>query len=60
MAAKRVIKGVHVVPMGFANGFLIESDDGLTLIDAGYPAKEAAVFETVSACLAAHQISSSI
>lgn len=47
MAAKRVIKGVHVVPMGFANAFLIESDDGLTLIDAGYPGKEAAVFETV-------------
>ena len=47
MAVKRVIKGVHVVPMGFANAFLIERDDDLTLIDAGYPAKEAAVFEAV-------------
>jgi glyoxylase-like metal-dependent hydrolase (beta-lactamase superfamily II) len=47
MAAKPVIKGVHVVPMGFANAFLIDRDDGLTLIDAGYPAKEAAVFEAV-------------
>ena len=47
MAAKRVINGVHVVPMGFANAFLIESDDGLTLIDAGYPNKEAAVFEAI-------------
>ena len=47
MAVKRVIKGVHIVPMGFANAFLIERDDGLTLIDAGYPAKEAAVFEAV-------------
>src|SRR6516225_3315691 len=30
MATKRVINGVHVVPMGMANAFLIESDDGLT------------------------------
>jgi glyoxylase-like metal-dependent hydrolase (beta-lactamase superfamily II) len=44
---KHVIKGVHVVPMGFANAFLIEGDDGLTLIDAGYPAKEAAVFGAI-------------
>jgi glyoxylase-like metal-dependent hydrolase (beta-lactamase superfamily II) len=44
---KRVIKGVHVVPMGFANAFLIEGEDGLTLIDAGYPAKEAAVFGAI-------------
>ena len=40
MSMKRVIKGVHVVPMGMANAFLIEGDDGLTLIDAGYPSKE--------------------
>ena len=42
MAVKRVIKGVHVIPMGFSNAFLIEGDDGLTLIDAGFPNKEAA------------------
>jgi glyoxylase-like metal-dependent hydrolase (beta-lactamase superfamily II) len=47
MAAKRVIKGVHVVPMGMANAFLIEADDGLTLIDAGFPGKEAAVFGAI-------------
>jgi glyoxylase-like metal-dependent hydrolase (beta-lactamase superfamily II) len=47
MAVKRVIKGVHVVPMGLANSFLIEGDDGLTLIDAGYPDKEAAVFGAI-------------
>jgi glyoxylase-like metal-dependent hydrolase (beta-lactamase superfamily II) len=47
MGAKRVINGVHVVPMGMANAFLIESDDGLTLIDAGFPDKEAAVFQTI-------------
>ena len=47
MAVKRVIKGVHVVRMGFSNAFLIESDDGLTLIDAGYPNKESAVFGAI-------------
>jgi glyoxylase-like metal-dependent hydrolase (beta-lactamase superfamily II) len=47
MAVKRVIDGVHVVPMGLANAFLIEGDDGLTLIDAGYPGKEAVVFGAI-------------
>jgi glyoxylase-like metal-dependent hydrolase (beta-lactamase superfamily II) len=47
MAVKRVIKGVHVVPMGKANAFVIEGADGLTLIDAGYPGKEAAVFGAI-------------
>jgi glyoxylase-like metal-dependent hydrolase (beta-lactamase superfamily II) len=47
MAVKRVIEGVHVVPMGMANAFLLEGDDGLTLIDAGFPGKEAAVFEAI-------------
>jgi glyoxylase-like metal-dependent hydrolase (beta-lactamase superfamily II) len=42
-----VIKGVHVVPMGMVNAFLIEGDDGLTLIDAGFPGKEAAVFGAI-------------
>jgi hypothetical protein len=39
---KRVIKGVYIVPMGFANAFLIEGDDGLALIDAGFPGRESA------------------
>ena len=47
MAVKPVIKGVYIVPMGFANAFLIEGDDGLTLIDAGFPDKEAAVFAAI-------------
>jgi glyoxylase-like metal-dependent hydrolase (beta-lactamase superfamily II) len=33
--------------MGMANAFLIEGDDGLTLIHASYPGKEAAVFEAI-------------
>ena len=47
MAVKRVIKGVHVIPMGFSNAFLIDGNDGLTLIDAGFPNKEAAVFGAI-------------
>jgi hypothetical protein len=37
MSVKHVINGVHVVPMGKANAFPVEGDDGLTLIDAGFP-----------------------
>jgi glyoxylase-like metal-dependent hydrolase (beta-lactamase superfamily II) len=44
---KRVIKGVYVVPMGMVNAFLIEGEDGLTLIDAGFPGKEAALFAAI-------------
>ena len=47
MAMKRVIKGVHVVPMGMSNAFVIEGDDGLTLIDAGFPGKEAVLFGAI-------------
>jgi glyoxylase-like metal-dependent hydrolase (beta-lactamase superfamily II) len=47
MAVMRVIKGVYVVPLGTVNTFLIDGDDGLTLIDAGYPDKEAAVFGAI-------------
>src|SRR6516165_5671569 len=47
MRAKLVINGVHVVPMGMANAPLIEGPDGLTLIDAGFPDKEAAVFGAI-------------
>jgi glyoxylase-like metal-dependent hydrolase (beta-lactamase superfamily II) len=47
MAVTRVIEGVQVVPMGKSNAFLIEGDDGLTLVDAGFPGKEAVVFEAI-------------
>jgi glyoxylase-like metal-dependent hydrolase (beta-lactamase superfamily II) len=47
MAAKSVIKCVHIVPMGTSNAYLIEGDDGLTLIDAGFPGKAAAVFAAI-------------
>jgi glyoxylase-like metal-dependent hydrolase (beta-lactamase superfamily II) len=47
MGVERVIDGVHIVPRGMANAYLIEGDDGLTLIDAGFPNKEGAVFEAI-------------
>jgi glyoxylase-like metal-dependent hydrolase (beta-lactamase superfamily II) len=47
MAAKHVIEGVQMVPMGMSNAFLIKGDDGLTLIDAGYPGKADAVFSAI-------------
>ena len=47
IALKSVIKGVHLVPMGTANAFLIKGNDGLTLIDAGFPGKESAVFGAI-------------
>jgi glyoxylase-like metal-dependent hydrolase (beta-lactamase superfamily II) len=47
MGVKRVIDGVHLIPMGMANAFLIEGEDGLTLIDAGFPGKEAGVFGAI-------------
>ena len=47
MGVARVIDGVHIVPMGMANAYLIEGDDGLTLIDGGFPNKEEAVFEGI-------------
>lgn len=47
MALHRVINDVYLIPMGMANAFLVEGQDGLTLIDAGYPNQEKAVFETI-------------
>jgi glyoxylase-like metal-dependent hydrolase (beta-lactamase superfamily II) len=46
---ERVTKGVQLIAMGMANAFLIEGGEGLTLIDAGYPRKEAAVFGAIRA-----------
>ena len=47
MAVNRLINGVCMVPMGMANAFLIEGNDGLTLIDAGFPGREAVVFGAI-------------
>jgi glyoxylase-like metal-dependent hydrolase (beta-lactamase superfamily II) len=47
MTMTRVRESVYAVAMGNANGYLIEAADGLTLIDAGFPNKEAAVFAAI-------------
>jgi glyoxylase-like metal-dependent hydrolase (beta-lactamase superfamily II) len=47
MGVELVINGVQIVSMGMANAYLVEGDDGLTLIDAGFPNKQEAVFETI-------------
>src|ERR1700727_248866 len=47
MTMTRVVEGVHAVALGNANTYLIEGEDGLTLIDAGFPNKEAAVFAAI-------------
>jgi Metallo-beta-lactamase superfamily len=41
MGMELVVDRVHIVPMGMANAYLIEGDDGLMLIDAGFPNKQA-------------------
>jgi glyoxylase-like metal-dependent hydrolase (beta-lactamase superfamily II) len=47
MTMKRVMEGVCLVAMGTANGYLIEAEDDLTLIDAGFPNREAAVLTAI-------------
>lgn len=34
---KEVVPGVHTVPLGFVNAFILETGDGVTLIDTGTP-----------------------
>jgi len=47
VTVKPVIKGVHVVPLEMVNAYLIEDDNEFTLIDAGFPEKEGAVFAAI-------------
>ena len=47
MTLRPVGNGVYLVAMGTANGYLIDGDDGLTLIDAGFPKKEAVLFDAL-------------
>src|SRR3954471_8219987 len=44
-----VAPGVHLVRHAYTNCFVIEGDDGITLIDAGYPS----TWPRVEACLRA-------
>ncbi len=42
------IPGLHVVPVGAVNAFLIAGPDGLTLIDAGFPDKADVILAAVA------------
>jgi glyoxylase-like metal-dependent hydrolase (beta-lactamase superfamily II) len=44
---KQIIEKAWLVPLGFANGVLLEGDDGLVLVDAGFPNHESAVFDAL-------------
>lgn len=47
---KRIVERAWLVRLGFANGVLLEGDDGeLVLIDAGFPDHETAIFNALNA-----------
>ncbi len=37
MGARQILAGLHVIPVGAVNTFLVETADGCVLIDAGFP-----------------------
>ena len=43
MVAKPVTEGLHLIPAGAVNVYLIDGPDGLTLIDTGFPDGEAKI-----------------
>ena len=46
---KRIIDGAWLIPLGLANGVLLQGDDGeLVLVDAGFPGHEDAVFDALT------------
>jgi glyoxylase-like metal-dependent hydrolase (beta-lactamase superfamily II) len=49
MATKQIAPGVHAIPLGGVNAFLIEAEDGLTLIDTGTPGSAAKILKAVQA-----------
>lgn len=49
MTAKQIVPGVYAIPLGPVNAFLIEAEDGLTLIDTGVPGSADKILEAVRA-----------
>lgn len=47
MSAKLVVPHVYMIPLGFVNVFLLEDDQGLTLIDSGLPHNESKILNAV-------------
>ena len=48
MAVRQVVPGVHMIAVGPVNTFLIESNDGLALIDTGLPGSADPIFKGVA------------
>jgi glyoxylase-like metal-dependent hydrolase (beta-lactamase superfamily II) len=49
MAVTSVAPGLHIVPAGAVNAYLIEDQGGLTLIDTGFPDKQQIILDAVRA-----------
>ena len=47
MAVTRIAGGLHMVGLGAVNAYLLETPDGLVLIDAGLPNKEGLVLDAI-------------
>lgn len=47
MTAKQIVPGLYAIPLGGVNAFLLESEDGLTLIDTGMPGSTAKILAAV-------------
>lgn len=47
MSVKEVVPGVWQVPIHYVNAFILEDDDGLTLIDSGMPGGDATVLDAL-------------
>lgn len=47
MAIRTIVGGLHVIPVGSVNAFLLDDDQGLTLIDAGFPGKEGVILDAI-------------
>lgn len=48
MTAKSITDGVHVIPLGGVNTFLVDGANGLTLIDTGFPGKADAILAALA------------
>lgn len=47
MSAKQIVPGLYAIPLGVVNAFLLESSDGLALIDTGYPGDSEKMLQAV-------------
>lgn len=48
MKAKPITEGVHVIPLGGVNVYLVDGAHGLTLIDTGFPGKADAILAALA------------